>query len=300
MSDRLDWERWRVALGREVERSRCRGMVSQRGAVHFVRVNFVRCHGSRAFGTLRGKRTMLGTLLNAGAILLGAILGCATKVEVSVRRQQQIKVLLGVATAFFGLKLLWAGLASGTAGFFHQFIIAVIAMIVGHLVGKLCRIQLLMNRIGRTAKAKLERASQPGAKAAGEGFMAATLLFCAAPLGIVGALEDGLSRYFQPLAIKAVMDGLAALSFARMFGWTAMLSAVPVAAFLSGLALLGERLGPLLGQHGVLGVVDASAGLLMTYVALIIFEVKRVEIGDYLPALVIAPALMKLSQTFFA
>jgi uncharacterized protein len=243
---------------------------------------------------------MVGTFLNAGAILLGAVLGSATKVEVSVRRQQQIKVLLGVATAFFGFKLMWTGLASGTAGFFfHQFVIAVIAMVVGHLVGKLCRIQALMNGIGRTAKAKLERVSQGSAKAAGDGFMAATLLFCAAPLGVVGALEDGLSRYFQPLAIKAVMDGLAALSFARMFGWTAMLSAVPVAAFLSGLTLLGERLGPVLDQHGVLGVVHASAGLLMTYVALIIFEVKRVEIGDYLPALIVAPALMKLSQVLF-
>lgn len=240
---------------------------------------------------------MLGTLLNVGAILLGAILGFATKVDVPLRRQQQIKVLLGVATAFFGLKLVWTGLASGTAKFFfHQLVIVLIGMVLGHLVGKLCRIQALMNRIGQSAKVKLERASKQGANAANEGFMAATLLFCAAPLGIVGALEDGLSRYFQPLAIKAVMDGLAALSFARMFGWTAMLSAVPVAAFLSGLTLLGERAEPLLSQHGVLGVVHASAGLLITYVALIIFEVKKVEIGNYLPALVVAPALMKLSQ----
>lgn len=240
---------------------------------------------------------MLGTLLNVGAILLGAILGSATKVDVSMGRQQQIKVLLGVATAFFGLKLLWTGLASGTAKFFfHQLVIVLIAMVVGHIAGRLCGIQALMNRIGQSAKLKLERASKQDTRAANEGFMAATLLFCAAPLGIVGALEDGLKGYFAPLAIKAVMDGLAALSFARMFGWMAILSAVPVAAFLSGLTLLGEVAEPLLSQHGLLGVVHASAGLLITYVALIIFEVKKVEIGDYLPALVVAPVLMKLSQ----
>ena len=241
---------------------------------------------------------MLGTLLNAGAILLGAMVGCTTKLGVPPRRQQQIKVLLGVATAFFGLKLMWTGLASGTARFFwYQFVIILIAMMTGHFIGKLCRLQALMNHLGQTAKVKLERAAQGGRDAAGDGFLAAALLFCAAPLGIVGALEDGLSRYFQPLAIKAVMDGLAALSFARMFGWTAMLSAVPVAAFLSGVALLGERLEPLLSQHGVLGVVHASAGLLITCVALIIFELKKVEIGNYLPALIVAPALMKLSET---
>jgi uncharacterized membrane protein YqgA involved in biofilm formation len=243
---------------------------------------------------------MLGTVLNVGAILLGAILGLATKFEISVGRQQQIKVLLGVATVWFGFRLLWIGLASGTAKhFFHQLLIVLAAMIVGHAIGKLCRIQQWMNRIGQSAKTKLDRAAADPKKAAGDGVIAATLLFCAAPLGIVGALEDGLRNYFAPLAIKAVMDGLAALSFARMFGWTAMVAAVPVAAFLSGLTLLGDRIEPWLNAQGLLGVVHASGGLIMTYVALVIFEVKKVEIANYLPALVAAPALMKLSRLFF-
>jgi uncharacterized membrane protein YqgA involved in biofilm formation len=94
------------------------------------------------------------------------------------------------------------------------------------------------------------------------------------------------------------MDGLASLTFARMFGWTALLTAVPLAAFLSGWTLLGSRLDPWLTSQGLAGVVHASAGLIVTYVALIIFEVKKVEIGNYLPALVVAPALLKLAQIF--
>ena len=243
---------------------------------------------------------MLGTLINAGAILLGGLLGATTRTEVSMQRQQFIKVLLGVATVWFGLRLVWIGLASGTAKyFFYQLVIVLIAMVLGHLIGKLCRIQAMMNRIGQGAKAKLERASQEGKKAANDGFMAATMLFCAAPLGIVGALEDGLSRYWAPLAIKAVMDCFATLTFARMFGWMAMLSAVPVAALLWGLTLLGAALEPWLTAHQLVGVFHASAGLIITYVALVIFEVKKVEIGNYLPALAVAPALMKLSQVLF-
>jgi len=243
---------------------------------------------------------MIGTLINTGAIVLGAVVGLTTKLDVAVHRQQQIKVLLGVATAFFGLKLLWTGLATGTAShFFYQFIIVVLAMILGSIAGRWCRIQSVMNRIGQSAKAKLERVTSGGAKVPGDGFMTATLLFCAAPLGIVGALEDGLSRNIAPLAIKAVMDGLAALSFTRMFGWPVLLSAVPLGTLLSALTILGAALESPLGDQGLLGVVHATAGLLLTYVALVIFEVKRVEIGNYLPALILAPVLMKLSQTIF-
>lgn len=243
---------------------------------------------------------MIGTLINVGAILLGALLGLATKADVSVPRQQLVKVVLGVATAWFGLKLCWVGLASRDARhFFYQFIIVLLAMTLGHLLGKICRVQAFFNYMGHMAKTKLESASTRGPNARNEGFLAASILFCAAPLGLVGALVDGLNGYFAPLAIKAVMDGLAALSFARAFGGTTLLSAVPVAATLTLFTVLGSRAAPWLATEGLLGVVQASAGLIVTYVTLIIFEVRKVEIANYLPAILVAPALMKLAQLVF-
>ena len=248
---------------------------------------------------------MLGTWLNAGAIVVGACLGLITRREISVSRQQFVKVALGVATAWFGLTLVWKGLTwngplSGTVSFFfHQFAVVLVTMVVGSILGKLCGLQRWMNRVGQSAKERLEKVSREGRAAAGDGFVAAVLLFCAAPLGWAGALEDGLMRYFQPLAIKAVMDGIAAFSFARMFGWTAMLAAVPVAAFLAGVSLLGDRLEPWLAGEGTLGVIHATLGLIITYVSLVIFEIKKVEMANYLPCLVVAPLLMKLSRMLF-
>ena len=61
-----------------------------------------------------------------------------------------------------------------------------------------------------------------------DGFCACTILFWAAPLGLLGAVADGLSGYFYLLAVKGVMDGLAMASFVKMFRWPAALSAVPV------------------------------------------------------------------------
>jgi hypothetical protein len=243
---------------------------------------------------------MIGTWLNVGAIIVAALIAISTRANLTAGAQQFAKVLLGVATTWFGLKLCWHGLASrDVKWFFYQLLVVLAAMVIGHLLGKVCRLQQLFNRLGHLAKTKLEKASERGPNAGNDGFLAATILFCAAPLGIVGALADGLEGYFAPLAIKAVMDGLAAFSFVRMFGWTTILSAVPVAAFLSLLTVMASRAAPWLASHEVLGVVNASAGLIVTYVTLVIFEVRKVELANYLPSLIVAPLLMMLLQLLF-
>ncbi len=63
------------------------------------------------------------------------------------------------------------------------------------------------------------------------------MLFCAAPLGLIGAVADGLSGYFYLLAVKAVMDGLATLGSVKTLGWPAALSAFPVFLFLGVITL---------------------------------------------------------------
>ena len=77
--------------------------------------------------------------------------------------------------------------------------------------------------------------AQPGPpRKLADGFTACTILFCAAPLGLLGAVTDGFPvgdsgfGYFYLLAVKAVMDGLAMTGFVKMFGWPSALSAFPV------------------------------------------------------------------------
>ena len=88
------------------------------------------------------------------------------------------------------------------------------------------------------------------------------------------------------------MDGLAMMSFVKMFRWPVALAALPVFLFLDGLTL-AVRLGakPWLDAHLLTGSVNVTAGLITCIVALVIFQVRRVELNGYLPALVVAPLL---------
>ena len=122
--------------------------------------------------------------------------------------------------------------------------------------------------------------------------MAATLLFCAAPLGILGAVADGLRNFYYLLLVKAAMDGLAMMSFVKIFRWPVALAALPVFFFFNGLASL-VQLGaqPWLELHQLANSVCIAAGLVTCIVTLVIFQVRRVELANYLPALAVAPLL---------
>jgi len=91
--------------------------------------------------------------------------------------------------------------------------------------------------------------------------------------------------------VKAVMDGLATMAFVTLFGLGATLSVVPVIACQGTITLLAKLAQPWLAKYSLLDPINATAGLLVFCVALIIFELKRIELADYLPSLVFAPLL---------
>jgi len=97
--------------------------------------------------------------------------------------------------------------------------------------------------------------------------------------------------YWQPLAIKAVMDGLGALAFVNMFGKGVLLSALPVLAWQGTISVLARWLAVYLNQYNLGDSMIGVGGLLVFCVSLVILELKKIELGDYLPSLIFAPLL---------
>lgn len=237
---------------------------------------------------------MAGTWINVIGIVLGSLCGLLWKKPLSTANQLFFKVVLGAFTVLCGLRLTWVSLsASGSFGqMLYQLLIIVVALSLGRLTGRLLKLQKASNQLGHFARRKMTEATPNNPNRFSDGFTVCSLLFCAAPLGMAGALSDGLSGYFCPLAVKAVMDGLGAMGFVAMFGFGVMLSAVPVLAFQGTITLLTARfLLPFLEQHELLHSVNGTLGLLIFCVSLIIFEIKKIEVTDYLPSLAFAPLL---------
>jgi|SRR5579859_260835 len=234
---------------------------------------------------------LTGTILNALGILIGGVMGLALSRQFAPSTQLAARGLMGVFTIFIGLRLTWLSFSGSLPQILKQFVIIILALVVGRLAGRLVGLQKLSNRLGQYAGKLFHEARPENPNSLSDGFTVGTLLFCAAPLGIVGAILDGLMGYWQPLAVKMAMDGLATMGFVCAFGWGTMLAALPVFVFQGTLTLGAHYLEPFLRAHGLLDSISGIGGLLVFCVALVLLELKKVELADYLPSLVAAPLI---------
>ena len=243
---------------------------------------------------------LIGPLLNGAAIIIAVAVALLTRKMIPARQQGNLRVLFGAAIVWFGLKLTWSSL-SGSIGFWiKQMATVLLAMALGKIIGRILRLQKLSNSIGPFANRKMEaaatglRLSTTGPRHTfGDGFLVATALFCANPLAILASVQSGVEGFAPIFIVKAAMDALAAMAFAATFGWSVAVSAIPVVAFELAIIRLVQQFVPWAHSHPqpLLESILATDGLLIFSAALIILQLKKVEIADYLPSLAIAPLL---------
>lgn len=240
----------------------------------------------------------IGATLNASGILLGAIFGLAGRRPISTQTQILFRNILGAFTIFLGFHLIWLNLNGTFYSCIGQLFIALLAVVLGSLLGKILGFQKASNHFGHQAALLIAAAQKGAPQNSAAGFNACTLLFCLASLGILGAINDGLSDYYWLLALKAVMDAIAMASFVKIFRWSAALSAFPVFLLFSLITFACRLYAmPSLSPAGLIESIGVASGLITLTVAIVIFEVRKVELANYLPALAVAPLLTWLFRT---
>jgi uncharacterized membrane protein YqgA involved in biofilm formation len=236
---------------------------------------------------------MTGTLINTGAVLLGSTLGMRFSGWLQPTIEVRLKRFLGVLVIYLGFSTTWKALGNTGAGHIPKQVgIILLSLVLGNAIGMALRLQNAMSKAGQYARKIL---SNPGAdpdNRFSEGFVTATLLFCVGPLAIVGAIEDGITGNYKILAIKAVLDGLTSAAFAKTFGVGVAFSAIPILAYQGTITLAARALKPFLDLHPeLIDAISASGGMLVVCISVVILEIRRVPLANYLPALVIAPLL---------
>jgi uncharacterized membrane protein YqgA involved in biofilm formation len=234
--------------------------------------------------------TGLGTAINAAGIFVGGVLGLTVARQIPERWQHRLKAFLALFIIYAGLSLTWSGVNGSFGHVCKQLGIVMLALVLGNATGMLLGLQRGLNTLGRFARERFTSAD-PRNKQFSEGFVTCTLVFCLGPMAILGPMNDALNGSIRILLIKTAMDGIATMGFVATMGWGAMLSVVPVVAYQGTITLLALRLQPYLARQDLLDSVNATGGIIVFTISLVVLEVKRVELANYLPSLVWAPLL---------
>ena len=234
---------------------------------------------------------MIGTILNVGAIVTGGVISLVAGRQLSPKVEHRIKLILGILTLYIGFKTVWQSIHGSFFGVVKQVAIVFAALILGNLIGKALGLQKNINRLGEYAKRAFKRGDAEQSKSFGEGLVTCTILFCVGPMAILGALEDGLTGKVQTLALKSLMDGLATMAFVKSFGIGPIFAAIPDLAYQGSITLAASSLQPFLANHMLLDSINATGGLLILCISVVILEIQKVPLADYLPSLAVAPVL---------
>ncbi|MEJ8547360.1 DUF554 domain-containing protein [Brevibacillus borstelensis] len=221
---------------------------------------------------------LLGTLVNAIAIIAGALLGrLLSGIPESIRKT--VMQGIGLAIVLLGIKM---SLET------QNFLLVILSIVIGSILGELIGIESGLNKLGQWLESKMGGRSQ-GSIATG--FVTTTLVYCIGAMAVLGAMDSGLRNNHEILYTKAMLDGFSAIIFSSTLGIGVLFSAVPVFLYQGAIALLSTQIYNFVSQEtldAMLVEVTAVGGLMIIAIGINILELKKINVANMLPALAIA------------
>lgn len=213
-------------------------------------------------------------------VLCGGLLGLALGARLPDRVRQTVMAGLGLITLVIGLQM-----ALQTT----NILIVLGSLLAGGILGELIDLDGRINGLARRAEQRFTRGDGSGAFA--RAWVTTSLLFCVGPLTFTGAIQDGLTGDYHLLATKAMLDGFSSLAFGSALGLGVLASAATVLVYQGGLSLAAGAVKALL-TAAMVNEMSATGGILVLGLGLGLLELKAIRVANFLPALVIAPAVV--------
>ena len=233
---------------------------------------------------------MTGTFINVAAILIGGTIGLIFGARIPEKFKNTVIAGMGLFTAAMGLQMF---LKSGNQ------LIVLGAIIIGAMLGEWIGIEDWLQALGETLEKRFSSDTETGAGSKFvRGFMVSSLLFCIGPMAILGSIQDGLTGDYNLLAVKSTLDGFASIAFASTLGVGVMFSSLIILVYQGGISLLANQLNAIVTDP-MMAEMTATGGVILMGVANNnLLEIKKIRVGNFLPALAVAPLIVWVLSLF--
>ena len=223
----------------------------------------------------------LGTVVNAVSILAGGVAGTFVKNGLPQRFKTTIIQAIGLSVVIIGISGTLQGINRVIAGDkLDRTMLMIFSLVIGGIVGELIDIEDKLDRMGKWFQNKLVK----GESTFAEGFITASLIYCVGAMAIVGSIEDGLTGSTSTLFAKSILDGVSAVIFAATMGVGVAFSALPVLIYQGSITLLAGVIKPWL-TDAVINQMSLVGSILILAIGINILEIKRIKVGNMLPAI---------------
>jgi len=227
---------------------------------------------------------MIGTFINVAAILIGGTIGLLFGARIPEKFKNTVIAGMGIFTVALGLDMFLES---------KNQLIVLGALLIGALIGEWIGIEDWLQKLGQTLEKRFSQESESGANSKFvRGFMVSSLLFCIGPIAILGSIQDGLTGDYNLLAVKSTLDGFASIAFASTLGVGVLFSSLPILVYQGGVSLLAHQLNAIVTDP-MMAEMTATGGILLIGVGISnLLDIKRIRVGNFLPALAVAPLIV--------
>ncbi|MEO3992310.1 DUF554 domain-containing protein [Pseudocitrobacter cyperus] len=235
---------------------------------------------------------VIGPFINAGAVLLGGLLGALLSQHLPERIRTSMTSIFGLASLGIGILLVVKCV---------NLPVMVLATILGTLLGECCLLEKGINNGVSKIKTMMssKHKNNHNQEYFIQSYVAIIVLFCASGTGIFGAMREGMTGDATILIAKAFLDFFTAIIFACTLGIAVSDIAVPMLIIQLALATSAALLLPLTTPM-MMADFTAVGGMLLLATGLRICGIKMFAVVNMLPALILAMPISALWSAFFA
>ena len=228
---------------------------------------------------------LLGTTVNAVAVITGGILGLLLKGGIPEKVKETVMNGLALCVLLVGI--------SGSLKV-NNLLLVIFSIAFGSIIGELIDFDKKLQNLGDGIEARFKGR---GGRVS-EGFVTSSLLFCVGAMAIVGSLESGLTNNHQTIFAKSMIDGITSIVFASTMGVGVLLSAISVFLYQGTITLCATSLKYLL-VPSVIGDMTAAGSLLIIGLSLNMLKITKIKVANLLPAVFI-PIFYQLLSPYFS
>lgn len=225
----------------------------------------------------------VGTVVNTAAVIAGGIAGTLLRSGIPERYKKIVMQGIGLSVLFIGISGTIKEMLTIIDGnkLDRQFIMLMIfSLVIGGLLGEFLKIEERLEGLGLWFQQRL-----PGRSGSfSTGFVTASLVYCVGAMAIVGSLEDGLTGNPSTLFAKSILDGVSAIIFSATLGIGVAFSALPVLVYQGSITLLAGVVKPWL-TDAVISQMSLVGGILIFAIGINLLEIKKINVGNLLPAI---------------